>query len=114
MPAASPLVSRAVAMGKMTHHQFIRSVGFLAHSGPPDLEPHHQGKKNCAPKAGSANGSRHWLKPGNGHPDIVMTWVAAESAWASTKPDKGNRLAWSVEHLSRAGWEYVGPVKQNG
>lgn len=111
MPAASPLVSRATAMGKQTHHQFIKGVGFLAHSGPPDLDPVHNGKKNCAPKAGTAAGSRHWLRPGNGAPDMVMIWIPTETAWASTKPEKGNRLAWPLEHLSRAGWEYVRPVK---
>lgn len=105
----SPLVGRSAAVQKMTHHQFVKGLGYIAHSGPPELPAHLAGKKNCAPPAGTQNDSHHMLRPPNGAPDMVMRWIAGEQAWASLIPEKGNRLAWPVQHLQRAGWEYVGP-----
>lgn len=107
----SPLVSRPEAHARPTHHQFIRGIGFLKHSGVPELPPGANGAKNCRPPPKTADGSLHMLQPGNGHPAVKMKWLAAHAAWGSLKPAKGNRLAWPVDHLSKAGWEYVGPAK---
>ena len=107
-----PFVSRAEAHRKMTHHQYVDGLGFLAHSGPPELPAAAQGSKNCAPPSSTKDGSPHLLRPPGGHPDMILLWVAAENAWRSTHPGKGNRLAWTTDHLSKAGWEYVGPVKK--
>jgi hypothetical protein len=50
------------------------------------------------------------MKPPTGAAPLEMIWIAAERAWASRIPDRGNRLAWPTGHLMRAGWEYVGPA----
>jgi hypothetical protein len=52
------------------------------------------------------------MKPPGGAKPLEMIWVAAERAWASAIPDRGNRLAWPTSHLMRARWEYVGPVRK--
>lgn len=92
-----------------TKHQFVPGIGYLEHSGAPDIRPHPAGGKNCDPAPGTADGSLHTMRPPNGHPPMMMMWIAAEKAWASRQPERGNRLAWSTAHLSKAGWEYVGP-----
>lgn len=108
---STPLVDRETAMAKQTHHQFIPGIGYLAHSAPPPLLPEHTGDKNCKPPAGTRTGSLHKLQPpGKGAP-MTMRWVAAEGAWASPKPGKGHRLAFTCEHLSKAGWQYVAIAK---
>ena len=107
----SPIVSRERAHQKRTHHQFVPGIGYLAHDGPPELPKGCNGTKNCAPPAGTKDGTFHIMRPSHGASPIQMIWVAAENSWASTKPEKGNRLAWTVDHLKRAGWEYVGPDK---
>lgn len=106
----SPIVSRDEAHKKRTHHQFVPGLGYLAHSGPPDLPPTAKGTMNCAPPAGTKDGSAHVMRPPYGAAEMTMLWVAGEQAWAPSTPGKGNRLAWPPAHLSRAGWEYVGPV----
>jgi hypothetical protein len=109
----SPFVSRSEAHQKMTHHQYMDGIGYVAHSGPPELPLGRVvSSKNCAPPPGAKDGSAHLLKPPGGHPDMIMLWVAAENAWRPTHPGKGNRLAWSTDHLMRSGWEYLGPVKK--
>jgi len=107
----SPLVDRKTAMAKPTHHQFIFGFGYLAHSGPPALTEHHKGTKNTAPPARTKDGSLHRLQPPGSGAVMVMHWVEIERAWASTQPQKGNRLAWTTGHLMRAGWEYIGPAR---
>jgi hypothetical protein len=104
------LVGRNTAFARRTHHQFIPGMGYVAHSGPPDLPPTANGSKNCDPPANTADGSLHMLRPPGGHPPLAMVWVAAEKAWASRQPERGNRLAWPTSHLQRAGWEYIGPA----
>ena len=103
-----PLVSRTEAMGQRTHHQYIQGIGYLKHSGPPDMPASARGNKNCAPAQGTKDDSRHLLKPPNGAPPMTLKWVAKENAWAPMNPAKGNRLAWPTSHLQRAGWEYIG------
>ena len=107
-PTSTPLVSRVQALKQMTHHQFLPGVGYLQHSGPPDLPEAAKGTKNCSPPANTPNGSFHLLKPPTGAPPLTLIWVASEKAWASQHPGKGHRLAFSTNHLMRAGWEYVG------
>jgi len=104
---ASPLVDRATAYKKLTQHQFIPGMGYLAHSGPPELPAVAKGTKNCIPPAGTKDGSAHVLKPPGGAPPMRMLWIEAERAWASPKPATGNRLAWTTDHLTKAGWEYI-------
>jgi hypothetical protein len=101
-------VPRSVAMKAQTKHQFLHGIGYVPHGGPPDIPTGAQGGKNCLPATGAANGSIHILKPSHGAPPMRMRWVAAEQAWAGLNQAKGNRLAWTADHLSRAGWEYVG------
>lgn len=103
----SPLVSRREAVKDPTRHQMIPGLGYLAHSGPPELPAATKGEKNCAPPPGTAHGSRHVLRPPGGHSPMILSWLEGHG-W-SHPHGKGNRLAWSAEHLSRAGWEYVGP-----
>jgi hypothetical protein len=109
--AGSPLVSRSEAYKRLTHHQFVKGFGYVAHSGPPDMPPHVRGNKNCMPPQGTADGSMHMLTPPGGHPPIKMRWVLSEQAWASLVPDKGNRLAWPASYLQRVGWEYGEAVR---
>ncbi len=109
-PSLVRLVSRKSALAKQTHHQLVPGLGYLPHAGPPDLPPDAIGNKNCKPPLNTADGSEHILQPAGGHPPMKMTWVAAESAWASMKPGKGNRMAWTCDHLSKAGWEYLSPA----
>ena len=106
----SPLVSREQALAKQTHHQFIKGIGYLAHAGAPDLPTTARGSKNCSPPAGTKSGFVGLLKPPTGADPLRLVWITAEGAWASPRPDKGNRMAWSTTHLQRAGWEYIGPA----
>ena len=108
----TPFVSRHTAERHRTHHQFVPGLGYLEHEEAPDLPAAACGSANCSPAANTKDGSRHVLQPPGGHPAMVLIWVAAESAWAPLNPAKGNRMAWTPAHLSRAGWEYVGP--ENG
>lgn len=112
MIAASPLVTRSEAVKQRTHHQLLRGIGYLKHSGPPELPASARGSKNCEPGAGTRNGTIHLMKPPGGAKPLEMIWVAAERAWASAIPDRGNRLAWPTSHLMRARWEYVGPIRK--
>ena len=105
----SPFVTREHAHQKRTHHQYIDGLGYMAHEGPPELPAAAQGAKNCVPPEGTKDGTAHLLQPPGGHPQMILLWVEAEGAWASRHPGKGNRLAWTTDHLMRAGWEYVGP-----
>lgn len=104
-------VSRGEALRKRTQHQFIPGLGYIAHGSAPDLPKAANGNKNCEPIPGTADGSIHLLRPPTGAPPLALVWIAAERAWASLKPEAGNRLAWLTGHLSRAGWEYVGPIQ---
>lgn len=106
----SMFVRRDVAMKKQVHHQFLPGMGYLNLGLEPELGRFHVGKKNCAPPADTKDGSFHVMQPPGGAKPVNMKWIAAESAWASLIPQKGNRLAWTVKHLSRAGWEYTGPA----
>jgi hypothetical protein len=97
------------AEAKRVHHQFVPGAGYLDHGAPPALPLGAHGDKNCAPLAGTKTGSRHLMKPAGGGKPVVMVWIAAEAAWASQRPGKGNRLAWPAAYLMRAGWEYDKP-----
>jgi len=105
-----PLVSRAEALKRPTHHQYLHGLGYLVHSGPPELPEAARGEKNCAPPDGVGNRSRHVLQPPGKHPPMTMIWHAGDGAWMHPA-HKGNRMGWTPDHLSKAGWEYVGPVK---
>jgi hypothetical protein len=108
---ASPIVSRKSAHLKMTHHQYIDGIGYLVHEGPPELPlGHGGGSKNCEPSKGTKDGSEHFLQPPRGAPEMILVWVEAERAWRPPHPGRGNRLAWSTDYLSRAGWEYLQPL----
>jgi hypothetical protein len=107
---AIPLVDRKTALKKRTNHERIPGMGYLVHSGPPDLPADASGNQNCAPPAGTVDGSAHVLKPPGGAKPMRMVWIGAEKAWAHPA-GKGNRLAWPTDHLMRAGWKYVGPEK---
>lgn len=110
---ASPFVSRAEAMKRPTHHQFIVGVGFLAHSAPPDLPDDARGDKNCAPPERTQHeGSLHVLQPPGDHPPMTLIWSVEHGAWIHPVLGRGNRVAWTPDHLSKAGWEYVGPAKK--
>lgn len=106
-------VTEHQAKNAKTKHSFVPGIGYIAQAEAPKFAPHPAGGKNCAPPAGTANGSRYTLRsPGGKDGSIEKTflWVAAEQAW---EPEimGGNRLAWTVDHLSKAGWECVGPAK---
>ena len=105
------VVSRAAALRKQTGHQFVPGIGYIPHASPPDFARHPAAGKNCAPPSGTPDGSVHLMQPPNGHPKLEMRWVAVENAWASMRIDQGHRLAWSVDYLSAAGWEYAGKPK---
>lgn len=111
----SPIVNKAAAHQRMTHHQFLPGIGYLAHGGAPDVPAGIKGGRNCKPPSGTRDGSVHLLRSAHhGSADKRFRWVAAEGAWASLKPAAGNRLAWTAEHLSAAGWEYSGPAEAEG
>lgn len=104
-------VTRDEALRRRTHCQYIQGQGFIDHGMPPEVPADAAGTDNCLPDVGTADGSHHMLKPPGSAPEMRMIWHAAESAWAPLVFGKGNRLAWTHEHLSRAGWRYVGPVE---
>lgn len=104
------MVPRSVALSRLTHHQFVAGMGYVAHGMAPELPPDANGSKNCAPPAGTADGSVHLMRPPTGADPVRMIWTPTEGAWAAEIPQKGNRMAWSTEHLMRAGWEYGGPA----
>lgn len=97
-------------MAKQINHQFVPGLGYVAHSGPPELPPGSNGTASCLPKSDAADGSLHLMQPPHGHPPIAMRWVALEKAWASIQPERGNRLAWPADFLSKAGWAYLRPA----
>lgn len=99
-------VSRDEAMRRSVHCQYVHGQGFYDHGGPPVLPEGASGAANCLPAVGTADGSMHVLQPPGGHPEMTMVWRAAESAWAPTVLGKGNRMAWTHDHLARAGWSY--------
>ena len=105
------IVPREKALLKLTHHQFVMGLGYINHGGAPALGAEHKGDKNCAPPKDTKNGSLHVLQPPGNAPPLTMRWVAGENAWASLKIQKGNRMAWTAPHLSRAGWQYVSIAK---
>lgn len=105
-------VTERQAKSAKTKHSFVPGIGYIAQAEPPKFLPHPEGGKNCAPPAGTNDGSRHTLRsPGGKVAGIEKTflWVAAEQAWEPSIMG-GNRLAWTADHLSKAGWEYVGPA----
>jgi len=104
---ASPVVTRKAALLKPTHHQFVPGIGYISHTGLPELPSDARGDKNCDPPAGSKDGSAHLFNPPTGGKMVELHWVAAEKAWASPDRKRGNRLAWPVAHLRKAGWEYA-------
>ncbi len=106
------VVSKTAALKKQTGHQFVPGLGYVPHAEAPEFIEHPAGGKNCAPPDGTADGSVHIMVPPNGHPKVEMVWVAGENAWAARRPDQGNRLAWTISHLSKAGWEYAGTPKK--
>lgn len=106
-PVQRFLVTRSTAHAKKTHHQMVAGLGYVAHSGPPELPPGSDGSANCDPPATTADGSVHLLRPPNGARPIAMKWVVAERAWESMTPDRGNRLAWPADFLKKAGWAYM-------
>lgn len=101
-------VSHEKAHKKPTHHQFVRGLGYVHHGCEPDLPSGARGSKNCAPPEGTKDGTVHLLQPPGSAPPMKMVWIAAEKAWKSQIAGRGNRLAWTPAHLSRAGWSYVG------
>jgi hypothetical protein len=104
-----PIVQRRDAMKRQTGHQHVPGIGYIVHSGPPDLPAEYPvGSKPCEPPADAADGSLHVLRAPQGG-EIRMRWIAAEQAWAALKSDQGNRMAWPTSYLSRAGWEYMRP-----
>jgi hypothetical protein len=103
-------VNRTEAMRDPTRHQYVEGIGYVAHSGAPEFAP-VRAPKNCAPPAKTADGSHHMLKPPSGGKPIMMVWWAKHRAWATIHPGKGNRLCWTTDHLSKAGWEYGELVK---
>ncbi len=106
----SPIVNRAAAHKQPKHHQFVPGLGYIAHDAPPDLPPGANGSKNCAPAPGTKDGTPHDLRVPGGAQTMALVW--REGAWHSPTLGKGNRLAWDPAHLSRAGWEYVGPAAE--
>jgi len=109
-PQPAFLVPRDVAHRRKTHHQLVPGLGYVAHAGPPDLPAGCDGKENCAPPRGTADGTIHLMRPPGGHPPLAMRWVAADQAWESLQPERGNRLAWPTSHLTKAGWAYLRPA----
>lgn len=104
-----PIVNRREAMKQQTSHQHVSGVGYIVHSGPPELpQGYPVGSKPCTPLAGAADGSLHVLRAPQGV-EMRMRWVGSESAWAALKSDGGNRMAWPPSYLSQAGWEYLRP-----
>lgn len=106
-PQTAFLVTRDIAHRRPTHHQLIRGLGYIVHAGPPDLPDGCDGKENCEPPKGTIDGTLHLMQPPGAHPPLTMIWNARERAWSSLNPERGNRLAWSPAHLSKAGWAYM-------
>jgi hypothetical protein len=105
------IVPRRTAMAKKIHHSFVRGIGYINHGAPPELDDHvHRGSKPCSPPVAFLliNGTHHLLRPPSGGKLLEFVWSAAEQAWEPWPPHRGNRLAWTPAHLSKAGWAYVG------
>jgi hypothetical protein len=103
-------VNRTEAMKNPTRHQYVEGIGYIPHSGPPEFGSPVKMPKNCLPPAGTKDGTLHEMIPPNGAKPVTMAWWAKHKAWAALHPGKGNRLCWTVDHLSRAGWEYGNPA----
>ena len=104
-------VTEQRAKSAKTRHSFVPGLGYVEHAEPPSFTPHPDGGKNCAPPPGTKTGSEHVLRSPGGKAGIEKTflWITAERAWEPVELG-GNRLAWTADHLSKAGWEYVGPA----
>lgn len=100
---------RAAAEQNPTHHQFEPGNGYVNHGGPPMVPNPVLLKKNCLPKDTSLDGTLHLLRAPTGTA-MTMIWLPVHRAWANTRIDRGNRLAWTADHLSKAGWEYLKPA----
>lgn len=104
-------IRRAEALKKQTGHQFVPGIGYIAHPEEPlgpdgkRIPAHPNGNKNCTPPASTADKSMHVLRHAGGA-NHVMRWVAVEKAWSPLRPGDGNRMAWSIDYLSKHGWEY--------
>lgn len=102
--------TRRTALAAKTQHQFVPGVGYIRHQGLPHLPDHCRGTANCAPSPLTIGGTHHLLAPPGGGALVQFTWCDVEKAWCPWPPGRGNRLAWTPAHLSRAGWSYVGPT----
>lgn len=107
--AASPLVSRREAMKNPTSHQFIKGLGYLAHTEPPEIPLGTRPSTGCTPPTGTPDGSLHLLQPPGTRPKMTFKWLMRDSAWQAI-PIRGNRIAWTADHMKRAGWSYAGPA----
>lgn len=105
------MVERNEAIARRTHCQYVHGQGFLDHGAPPALPADASGTANCVPDDGAQNGSVHIMRTPGGT-EMNMIWHADEGAWGATVLGKGNRLAWTPEHLSKAGWEYLRPIDE--
>jgi hypothetical protein len=106
----SLMSSKVAADRNPTHHQFEPGNGYVNHGGPPQIPNPVLIKKNCVPKANAQDGSEHQLRAPTGA-IVVLKWLPTHQAWGSPSIDRGNRLAWTADYLSNAGWEYMKPAK---
>ena len=99
------IVDRNRAMGAQIRHSFIPLVGYVAHGEEPPVNNIGLSTTACDPPHDIKDGDHCLLRSAAGIV-VEMTWVGAERAWAPLNIAQGNRLAWTAEHLSRAGWKF--------
>jgi len=107
-PRSPQSSNRELALSSRVTHSFRPGLGYFDHTAPPPMPLVARGfGHECAPPAGTQDGSLHWLvSPGNGR-QLQFAWVARERAWE--RPG-GIRMAFTAEYLAAHGWRYVRPA----
>lgn len=102
--------SKEAAEKSPTTHRLVLGRGYVNIGKEPAIkEIDKKEQRNCAPPPNTLNATTHLLSPpGNGTP-VIMRWLSMQKAWASILPFQGNRMAWTADYLSRAGWAYMRP-----
>lgn len=111
MPQTMPTESRRQrALSRPETHSFGPGIGYIDHGGPPTDEPGDYPADLCEAPEDAYEGSLHFLKTPGGAL-MVFKWTR-RGVWICPEglQVKAHRLGFEHSYLSRAGWQYSGPV----